>query len=273
MSCNSPVKGLQKYACTGVNSADSISPGFGIPRSLIAGNAGGTTPIPDLAGFVVTSVVANGLVTITSAGGNGVIDFVNTAIAPGDYVSVGLANGTHVYSGYVTVRTSAQVIVVVPTLYVTGTNLATGIRFLSAITPPSSAVITADPRSGRKSGTVLYQPPLGIFDINDPTKLFGDFSIILTPNQSFATNVVESIGDKKYLTDYKFQIDSMKFYIAKCKIPQMPNPDTRFTMDEYFVQTKQFNNNYTNSQNFDFILPPSTNKIVVFLQDADTTSR
>jgi len=72
----------------------------------------------------------------------------------------------------------------------------------------------------------MYQPPVGIFDINDPTKLFGDFSIVLSPNQFFLKDVVESIAEKDPTTDYKFTITSTKFYIAKCKIPQMQNPDT-----------------------------------------------
>jgi len=86
--------------CTNINSADSISPGFGTPRALLAGNAGNVTPVPNLAGLVVLSVIANGLVTVTATAGGGddELQFVNSAIAPGDYVSVGLANGTHVYS-------------------------------------------------------------------------------------------------------------------------------------------------------------------------------
>jgi len=42
----------------------------------------------------------------------------------------------------------------------------------------------------------------------------------------------------------------------------MPNPDTRFTLDEFNIQGKALGLN-TNSQNFDVILLPSTNKIVM----------
>ncbi len=71
-----------------------------------------------------------------------------------------------------------------------------------------------------------------MFDISDPTLLFGDFAIFLTPNQNYKTTVIESIANKVEGTDYKFAIRSMKFYIAKCKIPQMPTPDTAFSMME-----------------------------------------
>ena len=59
----------------------------------------------------------------------------------------------------------------------------------------------------------------------------------------------------------------MKFYIAKCKIPQMPAPDTAFSMMEYQLLTKQLLIQ-SGTQNFDFMLPPSTQKIIVFIQDA-----
>ena len=58
-----------------------------------------------------------------------------------------------------------------------------------------------------------------------------------------------------------------EFYIAKCKIPQMPAPDTAFSMMEYQLLTKQLLIQ-SGTQNFDFMLPPSTQKIIVFIQDA-----
>jgi hypothetical protein len=160
------------------------------------------------------------------------------------------------------------------TLFVDGktnANFAEAIQILTIQAPNVVGNLIADPRVGKTAGSVMYQPPVGIFDINDPTKLFGDFSIVLSPNQNYLKDVVESIDAKDPTTDYKFSITSMKFYIAKCKIPQMPNPDTRFTLDEFNIQGKQFTVGHQ-SQNFDFILPPSTNKIIVFIQDADTTA-
>jgi len=53
----------------------------------------------------------------------------------------------------VTAVTSAAIIVVTPAIYVVPiANLNAGVRFLSAI---MNTPIIADPRSGRKSGTVL----------------------------------------------------------------------------------------------------------------------
>jgi hypothetical protein len=118
-------------------------------------------------------------------------------------------------------------------------NADTGVAFLwaASITPNRQA----DPRSGKYLNNVLYQPPLGVFDISDPTLLFGDFAIVLTPNQNYKTAVIESLAPKTEgaANDYRFSIRSMKFYIAKCKIPQMPAPDTAFSMMEYQLLTKQ----------------------------------
>ena len=56
----------------------------------------------------------------------------------------------------------------------------------------------------------------------------------------------------------------MKFYIAKCKIPQMPTPDTAFSMMEFQMLTKALLIQ-SGTQTFDFMLPPSTQKIVDFI--------
>ena len=47
----------------------------------------------------------------------------------------------------------------------------------------------------------------------------------------------------------------------------MPTPDTAFSMMEFQMLTKQLLVQ-SGTQTFDFMLPPSTQKIVVFIQDA-----
>ena len=62
--------------------------------------------------------------------------------------------------------------------------------------------------------------------------------------------VIESIVDRKegVGNDYRFTIRSMKFYIAKCKIPQMPSPDTAFSMMEYQLLTKKIDHSKRDSK-------------------------
>ena len=197
------------------------------------------------------------------------------AIAAGDVVVIGTAAGAYVAT---VLFLSANNPGLATTSIATGTiiqlaaglaNADTGVAFLwaASIAPNRQA----DPRTGKFLNNVLYQPPLGVFDISDPTLLFGDFAIVLTPNQSYKTAVIESLDNKTEGVDYKFAIRSMKFYIAKCKIPQMPTPDTAFSMMEYQLLTKQLLIQ-SGTQNFDFMLPPSTQKIVVFIQDASAGS-
>ena len=198
------------------------------------------------------------------------------AIAAGDVVVIGTAAGAYVAT--VLFLSANNPVAPATTSIATGTiiqlaaglvNADTGVAFLwaASIVPNRQA----DPRTGKFLNNVLYQPPLGVFDISDPTLLFGDFAIVLTPNQSYKTAVIESLENKVEGTDYKFAIRSMKFYIAKCKIPQMPTPDTAFSMMEYQLLTKQLLIQ-SGTQNFDFMLPPSTQKIVVFIQDASAGS-
>lgn len=229
-----------------------------------------------------TTLPATGTgLTLTSAGGVGTIGFDagNSAVLVGDYITVGTATGLFFAAGYVSVKTSDKVLTFIPTVYVdtkTRADAAAECKTVLSIQAPGAVVNTAqstvaDPRSGKTDGSVMYQPPVGIFDINDPTKLFGDFSIVFSPNQNFLRDVVESIEAKAENVDYKFSITGMKFYIAKCKIPQMPNPNTQFSLDEFSIQGKTINVK-NGQQTFDFILPPSTNKIVVFIQDSDVTT-
>ena len=198
------------------------------------------------------------------------------AIAAGDVVVIGTAAGAYVAT--VLFLSANNPVAPATTSIATGTiiqlaaglaNADTGVAFLwaASIVPNRQA----DPRTGKFLNNVLYQPPLGVFDISDPTLLFGDFAIVLTPNQSYKTAVIESLENKTEGVDYKFSIRSMKFYIAKCKIPQMPTPDTAFSMMEYQLLTKQLLIQ-SGTQNFDFMLPPSTQKIVVFIQDASAGS-
>ena len=199
------------------------------------------------------------------------VEFANSGIVIGDIVFVGTADGRLIYTAMVTTVTSNILLsITILSIAVAGADITTGVRLFSAADNPAVNTVVnnqADPRNGKYLNNVLYQPPLGIFDISDPTILFGDMAIVLTPNQNYKTAVIESIVDKKEGTDYKFAIRSMKFYIAKCKIPQMPSPDTAFSMMEYQLLTKQLLIQ-SGTQNFDFMLPPSTQKIIVFIQDA-----
>ena len=213
---------------------------------------------------LTTADVANLDWTLTVAGW--------TAIVAGDIVVIGTAAG--VYVATILMATAANgggtTSVLTGTLIALATgqaNANAGVRFLYAATLAPTR--QADPRVGKYLNNVLYQPPLGVFDISDPTLLFGDFAIVLTPNQNYKTAVIESITDKKEgsTNDYRFSIRSMKFYIAKCKIPQMPTPDTAFSMMEFQMLTKQLLVQ-SGTQTSDFMLPPSTQKIVVFIQDA-----
>ena len=239
-------------------------------------DAGGADVNTDVKRAAAIAVVGGPLLSVTTANSNDRVVYNQSGVAVGDFITLGDAKGGFFCSGFVTaIPTATHVLHMLPTLYVDGKGTANaGADAKQILTIQEAKVagnLIADPRVGKTEGGVMYQPPIGIFDINDPTKLFGDFSIVLSPNQNFLKDVVESIDEKEPMTDYRFEITSMKFYIAKCKIPQMPNPDTRFTLDEFNIQGKSFNLLTSASQNFDFILPPSTNKIVVFIQDADTT--
>jgi hypothetical protein len=129
----------------------------------------------------------------------------------------------------------------------------------------------ADPRSNIVNQQVIYQPPLSFFKMEQPDVFFGDMEIQLTPNANWRQSIIESsIGgfygaDKKHGTDYAFGIKSMRLYLARARLTAVPDNRVSFTIPDIQVANKQLPNG---SSVINFNIPPSTQKIVVWIQDS-----
>ena len=128
-----------------------------------------------------------------------------------------------------------------------------------------------DPRSNTVNNVIMHQPCLSFFDITRPDVFFGNLEFTLTPNSNWANACVESSTggfyntDIKHGIDYAFGIKSVRLYIARARLLTPPPSKSLMTVADYQISNKQI----TGSGNIiNFSLPPSTYKIVCFLQDA-----
>ena len=133
----------------------------------------------------------------------------------------------------------------------------------------------ADPRSNIVNNMVMYQPPLAFFQCDDPGVFFGDMQIQLTPNSNWRTAAIEASdgeyynNELKHGTDFCFGIKSMRLYLARVKIPSLPSKNPQFSMPDMLIANKSLPNG---SSNIDFIVPPSTQKVVIWIQDTSAGS-
>lgn len=135
----------------------------------------------------------------------------------------------------------------------------------------------ADPRANVVNNTVIYQPPLAVFECQDPV-FYGDMMFQLTPNSNWKKAAIESASPNKYYgsqddvqhgKDYAFGIKSLRFYIARVKIPSLPPKQIAFSMPDMIIANKSLPNG---ASNIDFIVPPSTQKIIIWIQDTSAGS-
>jgi hypothetical protein len=134
-----------------------------------------------------------------------------------------------------------------------------------------------DPRANVVNNAVIYQPPLAVFECQDPV-FYGDMMFQLTPNSNWKKAAIESAVagnyygssyDVQHGTDYAFGIKSLRFYIARVKIPSLPPKQIAFSMPDMIIANK---NIPSGASNIDFIVPPSTQKIVIWIQDTSAGS-
>lgn len=151
-----------------------------------------------------------------------------------------------------------------------GLKAGTGISSIKSV--GGSAYAQPDPRSGVVNGMVVYQPPLSFFDIRDPAVFFGDVEIQMTPNSNWQQACIESAvpgtyysSDVKHGVDYAFGIKSVRLYLARARLMTPPPERALLTLPDYQISNKQLPNG---SSTINFNIPPSTNKIAVWIADS-----
>jgi len=133
----------------------------------------------------------------------------------------------------------------------------------------------ADPRSNVVNNVVAYQPPVSFFRTKNHKSLFGNMEITLNPNQNWRQAAVESsrgyLSDGYYGTDIKhgvdfcFGIKSMRLYLARAKMLESPPTSLTYHVEDVRVMNRQLS---SGSNNIEFSLPTSTQRIAIWIQDS-----
>jgi hypothetical protein len=111
--------------------------------------------------------------------------------------------------------------------------------------------------------------------IQDNGVFMGDMQMILIPNSNWKQSVVESAkrgttNDQRCGTwcGFLFGYKSLRFYIARCRVSEPLPKQLSFSMPDMIVNINYLIKPSNGSQNLDFIIPPSTQQIVVWIQNS-----
>ena len=108
---------------------------------------------------------------------------------------------------------------------------------------------------------VLWKPPIGIFDYQQPLGA-GNYMISLNPFSSYKTAAVQSIESALPLTAFNFTVDDVRLYVSTLKM-EIPDKVEELVLREMDIQSKVIDGNVSSLQ---FTIPPSTYAISLFLQ-------
>lgn len=129
----------------------------------------------------------------------------------------------------------------------------------------------AEPQCGVVNGMVAFVPPLNFFQTINADTYFGEQNITLTPNSNWQQAAVECPAggyygtDVKWGTDYCFGIKSIRLYLARVRLTEVPRTNPSFIVDDYQVSNKQLSGATSSIQ---FVVPPSTKRLVAWIQDS-----
>lgn len=113
-----------------------------------------------------------------------------------------------------------------------------------------------DVGANRNNVSLMWQPPLGIFDYNDILGS-GDYRVTLNPNADYQTACIESKSGRAV----SLSITNVRLYVCTVKA-SIPSGLSELSLMEQQLYSKSI----TSGQTLDFTVPSSTNSIAVFVQ-------
>lgn len=112
--------------------------------------------------------------------------------------------------------------------------------------------------------SILFQPPLGIFQIEEP--LAGEFKVSLNPSSDAFINAVQSVSNNLvYGTDYTLAVKNVRLYCCVVRHTFSPERSLKLKLMSMKIYAKQIT---SSSPTFEFTVPPSTRAFSIFLQDS-----
>jgi len=142
----------------------------------------------------------------------------------------------------------------------------------------SARIVDIDQERNIKQWTMIWQPPLSIFDINHAIPGSSKHELAFNPfnNGIYQKNAIESIiSDKDHTTDgilgdFRFKVDDMIFYAARCDGPIMKKDEFFLDLTECRLQTETITSQARSQYSLD--ISPSTHALTVAFQDQSAES-
>jgi len=220
----------------------------------------------------IETIIANNEIRFTDGGGTAIPDLTKyLAIGDTIYINDG-AEKVGVINGFTTTVTANDGITITVGVALQATGPANMVNQFRA----TGRDVNSDASKSRrvKTFSIIYRPPLSIFDVPYAIPGAGKFELKLTPfsNQVYQKNVIESIlADKAHSVDgaagdYRFKIDNMLLYVARCDGPIVEKDEFFLDLTEVRAQVAQITTG-SRSQ-FSLNISPSTNALTVAFQDS-----
>lgn len=254
---------LNRVSLDGIYHEDGLRKAGSVLFRPMLTDVGVVVPNRATGGAVTTTtgayVAATGVLTLAGAPA---IDALVSAIAPDDTLQFD--------NGGATLLLKVISVLTATTVRVTPINASNadvaGLTF-------ESCNCQNDAKCGFNNIQSVFRPSLGIWDINTP--LFGgDMRFDLNPNSNFERSAVESIYNLAPGTDYRFTISNVYLYVATVKLDVSPSGIIPLSLKEMTLLNKSLTGTGAGaSVNVDFIVPPSTLYLTVFLQTAKSGNR
>ena len=207
-----------------------------------------------MTGFPDESITSTGTISIDSEGivlGSGGTTFKTSGVKFGDQLIV-ISGGTQYKYLISSVSTNSVASVAVAP----GLPITAGASY--SIKRDMETTGTSDYRN---KIYVLWKPPIGIFDYQQPLGA-GNYMISLNPFSSYKTAAVQSIESALPLTAFNFTVDDVRLYVSTLKM-EIPDKVEELVLREMDIQSKVIDGNVSSLQ---FTIPPSTYAISLFLQ-------
>jgi hypothetical protein len=137
----------------------------------------------------------------------------------------------------------------------------------TGLTGTARKITVRDDGDGRNVVYAMFQPPIGIFDVEKPMGS-GDFRMSLNPNAYFKTSAVEMTKKGLPVTDFDIEVMSVELYVATCKMDVLATGEDDLRLLESQIQSKTLTNT-SGDNTLDFTVPPSTKALTIFVQSGE----
>ncbi len=211
------------------------------------------------------ALAAAGNTIVFARQGGGILPSCAEVFKVGDKIRFPQADGTIEFQKIVEITDAVTIVVENVTANVAARAIENNLKLLKR------GKVSDERRVKRFS--LIYVPPLSVFDLDHAIPGSSKFEIDFTPfgNTIYQKNMIESlVEDKVHTTDgingeFRFKVENMLFYAARCEGPLVQKDEFFLDLQETRLQISTITTN--DRSQFSLNISPSTQAISVAFQD------